>query len=137
MLFYKFYGNIRNRKDLGLLGLYYFAVAAPAEYFTVFHCKFSTFLWANKISDFPPASFLFVSPIFPYDLLEACKSSMVMIVSFTLTSSVCPHKRFLYNIFRKLVHRDSSTMNKPIFSILLKLTQSSSVVPKFCSTLIR
>ncbi|MCJ7614856.1 hypothetical protein MUO71_08865 [Candidatus Bathyarchaeota archaeon] len=107
-----------------MLALHCFGVAAPAEYFTIVYGKLSAFFGAHKVVGFPPASFSFVSPIFQYNLLEAGKCSMVMIVSFTLASGICPQKRFLNNFFWKLTHRNTSTMNKPIFSILLKLTQS-------------
>lgn len=72
------------------MGLHGFGVAAPAEYFTVFDCKFSAFFGANKVMGFPAASFILVSSMLPYDLLEAGKGSMVMIVSFTLASAICP-----------------------------------------------
>jgi hypothetical protein len=79
-----------RKEDLGLLGLQCFGIAVPAEYFTIVYCKFSAFFGAHKVMGFPPTSFRFISPVFPYNLLEARKTSMTMIVSFTLASGICP-----------------------------------------------
>jgi hypothetical protein len=73
---------------------------------------------------FPAASFRFVSPVFPFNLLEAREASMVMAFSFTLASGICPRKRLLYYFLWKLAHRQFLDNSKPTFSILLSLTKS-------------
>jgi hypothetical protein len=122
-------------QNLGLLALQRFGVAVPAEYFTVFYCRFSAFFWANKVMGFPPASLRLVSPMLPYNLLKARETSVTMIVSFTLASGICSCKRLLHNFLRKLTHANSSATNKPnnqYFKLTKRKSTGSSVgYPEF------
>jgi hypothetical protein len=80
----------KEKENLGLLALHCFGVAAPTKYFTVFYCGFSALFWAHEVTGFPAASFCFVSPVFPFNLLKARENSMVMVISFTLASGIRP-----------------------------------------------
>ena len=101
--------TLSKKENLGLLALHCFGIAVPTEHFTVFYCRFSAFFWTYKVMGFPPTSLRFISSMFPYNLLEARKTSMTMIISFTLASGICSCKRLLYNFLGKLTHCNSST----------------------------
>jgi hypothetical protein len=74
---------------------------------------------------FPPTPLLGVSPVFPFNLPEARKTSMTMIFSFALASGICSCKRFLYNILRNSSIQIPQ-QHKPVFGILLKLTKEGT-----------
>jgi hypothetical protein len=64
-----------RKKDLELLlALEGSGVAVPTEYFTIFYSGFSAFFEAYPEMGFPLTSLCFQSPIFPFILLEICKS---------------------------------------------------------------